>query len=99
MNYKNIGLFIFKLRNNKKMTQNELDTLLNINPKTISKWENGITIPDTIYLYELSKIFNISTDEILNAKREQKYYFLKLKYIIPFFIFNYIFIYAVLFHQ
>lgn len=93
MNNKKIGKFISKLRKNKKMTQEELSALLFINSKTISKWENGITIPDTIYLYELSKIFNISTDEILNAKREPKYYFLKLKYIIPCFLFLIIFLF------
>lgn len=93
MNNKKIGKFISKLRKNKKMTQEELSALLFINSKTISKWENGITIPDTIYLYELSKIFNISTDEILNAKREPKYYFLKLKYIIPYFLFLIIFLF------
>ena len=67
MDYKNIGLFIFKLRNNKKITQNELATLLNINPKTISKWENGISVPDTICINKLSKIFNVTVDEIING--------------------------------
>ena len=69
MNYIDIGKFISKLRKDKKLTQEELALLLNVNSKTISKWENGFNVPDTIYLYELSNIFNISIEELLNGKR------------------------------
>lgn len=95
MDYKNIGLFIFKLRNNKKITQNELATLLNINPKTISKWENGISVPDTICINKLSKIFNVTVDEIINGKKKKKIFSLKfvILFLIILLLFTFLFIY------
>lgn len=97
MNYKNIGKFISKLRKDKKLTQEELANLLNANSRTISKWENGLNVPDTVYLHELSNIFNISIDELLDGKRKPKYSFLRLKYIIPIFIFLIMFLFLILY--
>ena len=97
MNYKNIGKFISKLRKDKKLTQEELANLLNANSRTISKWENGLNVPDTVYLHELSNIFNVSIDELLDGKRKPKYSFLRLKYIIPIFIFLIMFLFLILY--
>lgn len=97
MNYIDIGKFISKLRKDKKLTQEELAVLLNANSRTISKWENGLNVPDTVYLHELSNIFNVSIDELLDGKRKPKYSFLRLKYIIPIFIFLIMFLFLILY--
>lgn len=64
-----IGQFIAKLRNEQNMTQTELAKRLNVSNKTVSKWENGRGSPDTEFLYELSKEFNISVDELINGEK------------------------------
>lgn len=56
---------ISTLRKKIGFTQKELAEKMNVSDKTISKWENGITEPDNKALVDLSKIFNISVDELL----------------------------------
>lgn len=36
--------------------------------QTISKWENGVTMPDIIMLPELAEFFHVTVDEILGLK-------------------------------
>jgi len=47
------------------MTQFELADKLDVSPATISKYEVGRVFPDIYTLIKLSKIFNVSTDELL----------------------------------
>ena len=70
MNSDKIGKFISKLRKEKNMTQQELGDLLGINGKSISKWERGINLPDISILKDLTNIFNISIEELLNGERK-----------------------------
>ena len=41
MNQEKIGNFICKLRKESKLTQGKLASKLNVNVKSISRWENG----------------------------------------------------------
>lgn len=63
-----IKLQISNLRKAHGLTQQKLADLLNVSFQTISKWENGITLPDITVLPELSRIFGVSTDELLGLK-------------------------------
>lgn len=56
---------IYELRKEKGFSQEELADKVNVARQTISKWENGTTIPDTNNLIELSKIFEVSVDKLL----------------------------------
>lgn len=47
---KQIQLSLKKLRQRQGMTQKELAEKLQLSFQTISKWENGITMPDIVYL-------------------------------------------------
>lgn len=67
-----VGLFIAKLRKEKGMTQQELADKLNITDKAISKWENGRCLPDVFFLNQLSEIFQVTVEEILNGERNFK---------------------------
>lgn len=59
------GKFISSLRKEKNLTQDELAEKLNISSgKTISKWENGNSIPDFETIIQLSKEFDISLYEL-----------------------------------
>lgn len=54
------------LRKNKGYTQQQLATMLNVTNKAISKWENGRGFPDITLLPKLSKILDVTIDELLN---------------------------------
>lgn len=65
---KQIQLPLRELRQRQGMTQKELAEKLQLSFQTISKWENGITMPDIVYLPKLSAIFGVSTDVLLGMK-------------------------------
>lgn len=68
-----IGNRITTLRKDKKLSQEELAELLNVSRQTISKWENQEVLPDAYNLMGLSRVFNISTDELLFGKMHTVY--------------------------
>jgi len=53
-----------QLRNMMRMTQEELAEKMNVSRQTVAKWENGESVPDLVRCVELSKIFNLSLDDI-----------------------------------
>lgn len=69
MNFSKIGKFIAECRKEKNMTQEQLGLLLNVDRRTISKWENGVYAPDIALLEPLSSILNISVNELLNGEK------------------------------
>ena len=68
MNQEKIGKLIKKIRKDKGLTQQDLADLLNLSPKTISKWECGKGCPDISILNELCNILGISVTELLNGE-------------------------------
>lgn len=71
MNQIEIGRFIATLRKEQNMTQKCLAEMLGVTDRAISKWENGRGLPDVLLMKNLCSIFNISIDELLNAKRAE----------------------------
>ena len=65
---KSIGETISTLRKEKGMTQKELADMLNITDKAVSKWERDIACPDTMTIPKLAEIFDVSIEELMNAK-------------------------------
>ena len=61
-----IGSKILELRKKKHITQEELADNVGVSRQTISKWELGETSPDLKQSKELSKIFNVSLDELVD---------------------------------
>ena len=72
MEEKNLGKFISKLRIEKELTQEELGNILGVSPKTISKWECGISIPDINILKDISSYFKISIEDLVDCNYKQK---------------------------
>ena len=60
------GNKIMKLRKQQGMSQEELAEKLGVARQTISKWELGETSPDLKQSKELSKIFKVSLDELVD---------------------------------
>ena len=61
-----IGKKIMDLRKKNGLSQEELAEKVGVARQTISKWELGETSPDLKQSKELSKIFNVSLDELVN---------------------------------
>ena len=62
---------IRELRLEKHLTQKILAEHLGANQTTLSKIENGASIPDAMLLIDLSRIFRVSTDYILYLSEER----------------------------
>ena len=60
-----LGKKILKLRKEKGWTQQDLAEKLYITDKAVSKWEQGLGLPDIQNLVNLSKLFNVSIDSLL----------------------------------
>ena len=69
MNKKKIGLYIKSLRENKKFTQETLAEKVFVGREAVSKWERGKTIPDIEVLLELSRIFDVSINDMLAGEK------------------------------
>lgn len=65
-----IGKNLLKLRKTAKLTQMELAEKFNYSDKSISKWENGESLPSIEVLYELAKFYNTSLDALVNDNIE-----------------------------
>jgi len=61
-----IGEKIKKLRTYKGLTKQSLGKKLNVSTATISMWENGQRKPDLNKLINLSNLFNVSIDWLIN---------------------------------
>lgn len=48
------------------LTQEDIAGMLSVTPQAVSKWETGIATPDISLLVPISRIFMITTDELLN---------------------------------
>lgn len=72
MNQEKIGQFIKKIRQDNKLTQKEFADRLGVTFQAVSKWENGKNVPDISILKEMSKIFNVDIDEILDGEKKEK---------------------------
>lgn len=72
MDQEKIGQFIKKIREENKLTQKELADKLGVTFQAVSKWENGKNVPDISILKEMSKMFNVDIDEILDGEKKDK---------------------------
>lgn len=64
-----IGKFINQCRKEKKLTQTELAEKLNITDRAISKWENGICLPDSGTMLALCEILNITINDLFSGEK------------------------------
>ena len=72
MDLHKIGKFIYELRNEKGISQKELANMIPVTREAVSKWENGKSLPDSSTLLILTKIFNITIDELLCGEKTTK---------------------------
>jgi len=68
MDCKKIGEYIQLKRKKIGLTQSQLSEKLGITSKAVSKWECGVALPDIALFPELTKILNITIEELLNGE-------------------------------
>lgn len=66
-----IGERIKALRKKKDMTQEKLADFLHVSYQAVSKWECGIANPDLSLIVPLTRLFNVSADELLGLTNEE----------------------------
>ncbi len=64
-----IGKLIAECRKNKKMTQAQLAKLLGVTDKSVSKWENGICLPDVSLYKDICELLGITLNEFFAGMR------------------------------
>lgn len=57
-----------RIRNEKNLTQKQLADMISVSDRTISKWEQGRSVPDLITIQNLCKKLEISLSSIVNNK-------------------------------
>ncbi len=63
---------IVRLRKEKELTQAQLAEKLNYSDKAVSKWERGESLPDVAVLKELSELFGVTVDFLLESDHEKE---------------------------
>lgn len=69
MNQQKIGSLLKALRKEKNLTQAELAAKLGVSNRSVSRWENGMTMPDFDLLVELADFYDVNVREILDGER------------------------------
>lgn len=67
---KKIGSFIQQLRAENDLTQEQLAEKLGVSNRSISRWENGTTMPDISLMKCICEEFHISISELINGERQ-----------------------------
>lgn len=63
-----LGETIYKLRTEKNLSQGDLAEKLEVSRQSVSKWENNSTVPDLEKIVKLSKLFEVSLDELVKGE-------------------------------
>lgn len=64
-----IGKFIKEIRIKNNLTQKQFADKYNVTYQAVSKWENGINLPDVSLIRKISKDYNISIENLLEGKK------------------------------
>ena len=64
-----LGRNIAEIRKKRGYTQKSFGEILDVNEKTISKWERGITAPDVMLLTSIADVLNVTVDELLRGEK------------------------------
>ena len=66
----NLSDKIIKHRKANGWSQEEFAEKLNVSRQAISRWENGTALPDAQNILQISKLFHVTTDYLLNEDYE-----------------------------
>lgn len=69
MNQEKFGKLIKEIRYENNLTQKQLAEKYNVTCQAVSKWENGINMPDTFLIKKISEDFGLSLEGLLNGEQ------------------------------
>ena len=72
MNQQKIGEFLKHLRKNKGLTQEQLAEEFGVSSRSVSRWENGNTMPDISIIIELADFYDVDIREIICGERKSE---------------------------
>ncbi len=67
-----IGENLKRLRKRDEITQEQLAEALGLTAQAVSRWENGISLPDITLLPSLANYFDVTVDELLGVEIQRK---------------------------
>ena len=70
MDQMKIGTYLKELRKEKNLTQEQIAEKFGVSQRSVSRWENGYTMPDISVLIELADYYDVDLREILNGERK-----------------------------
>ena len=71
MNTDSIGRIIKEKRKEIGLTQEQLAEQLNLNPKTVSRWERGTNVPDVSVLNSIAEVLSVDVEELVLGKTKE----------------------------
>lgn len=74
MDQEKFGKLIKEIRKKNNLTQKQFADKYNVTYQAVSKWENGLNMPDTSLIRQISKDFNISLDELFDGMYKKNNY-------------------------
>ena len=67
-----IGNFLKELRKKKGKTQEEIAELFGVSSRSVSRWENGNTMPELGILVELADYYDVDIRELIDGERKSE---------------------------
>ena len=67
-----IGAFLKELRKERNMTQEAIAGKFGVTQRSVSRWENGNTMPDISVLIELADFYDVDIRELLRGERKSE---------------------------
>ncbi|MGT2911128.1 helix-turn-helix domain-containing protein [Streptococcus cameli] len=72
MNQEKIGLFLKELRLENGLTQEQFAEDFAVSNRTVSRWENGVHLPDLGLLIAIAQFYNVSINELIDGERKSE---------------------------
>lgn len=82
-NYEKFAKIIHKLRTDNNLTQKTFAEIIQVSDRTVSKWENGQTVPDIVNIKSICEELDVSPSSLIHDKKVpiDIYYKIKKKFI------------------
>ena len=72
MDQEKIGSFLREMRKEKNLSQEQLAEKFGVSSRSVSRWENGNTMPDISILIELADYYEVDLRELLKGERKSE---------------------------
>ena len=73
MDQQKIGTFLKQLRQERQLTQENLAEIMCVTNRSVSRWENGVNLPDLPTLIQLADFYGVELRELLDGERKPEH--------------------------